>query len=118
MIKRCPMAYGVPCIGKECIFSMGSEIPCMFIESYLHSLQASVRLSPYLLANVSQSVESGALHPDNAVGLVDVLHKDLLASLRMLRYLEDNPLFPKAKQRKIREMRLKLKQELSGFVEE
>lgn len=117
MSKKCPMAGDVPCIGKECIFSMGSEIPCLFIESYRHSLQASVRISPYLLANVSQAVESGALHYNNALDLVDVFHRDILSVLRMLRYLEDNPIFPKAKQRKIREMRLKLKQEVSDFCD-
>jgi len=117
MERRCPMANGKACIGKECIFSMGTEIPCMFIESYLHSLQSSVRISPYMLAHVSQTVASGALHVDMAVGIVEILHKDLLASLRLLRYLEDNPLYPKAKQRKIRAMRLKLKQEMTEFGE-
>lgn len=118
MKKRCPMANGLLCVGEECIFGMGTEIPCIFIESYLHTLQSSVRISPYLLANVSQTVESGALHPDNALGLVEILHQDLLAALRMLRYLEDNPLFPPDKQEQIRQMRQNLKQEIRDFAED
>ncbi len=115
MDKVCPMANGKPCLGKECIFWMGFEVACIFIESYLHSLQSTVRISPYVLSHISHAVESDAFDAGAATEIVERMHQDLLASLRMFRYLEDNPIYPKAKKKMIREMRLKLKQEMQEF---